>query len=252
MNRVFATSCINLPNYLTGRQIDLVVTSPPYNIDLGRNKSKKRTRIRQYDNHQDDMPYDVYLNFLYQKFMVIRDHLKVGARVCVNIGDGKNGEYPTKYHLDDIMIRQLGFLSYTTIIWNKKQTSNRTAWGSWCLPSKPSFPRPFEYIAIYAYKTLKKDGDKNKATVTREEFTKFAYGIWEFSGIHDPEHPSPFPEELPYRCIQMLSYAGDLVCDPFCGTGATLIAAKKSRRYYLGFDISPIYVKIAQERLSEI
>lgn len=243
---------MHISDYVGRGVIDLVVTSPPYNVDLGNNKSKKAPRTRKYIDHQDDMPYEVYLDFLYQKFAYLVPHLKEGARVCINIGDGKNGEVPTKFHLDEIMIRKLGFLPFTTIIWNKKQTSNRTAWGSWCSPSKPSFPRPWEYIAIYGYKTLKKPGDKSKITVTKEEFTENAFGIWEFSGKHDPDHPSPFPIELPHRCIQMLSYAGDLVCDPFCGVGTTLVAAKMLKRQYLGFDISQKYVTISHNRLADV
>jgi len=158
MNKVINDNCINISKYLSGRQIDIVVCSPPYNVDLGNNKSRKPTKRRKYDKHQDNMPYDAYLDFLYQKFSYLIPHLKEGARICVNIGDGKNGEVPTKFHLDEIMIRKLGLLPFTTIIWNKKQTSSRTAWGSWKSPSKPSFPRPWEYISIYGYKSLKKPG----------------------------------------------------------------------------------------------
>jgi len=251
-NKIIQDDCMNIGKYVNGRVIDLVISSPPYNVDLGQNKSKKPVRRRQYDEHEDDMPYGVYLDFLYQRLSCLTRHLKEGARVCINIGDGKNGEYPTKYHLDDIMIRRLKFLPFTTIIWRKKQTSNRTAWGSWMSPSKPSFPRPWEYICVYGYKSLKKPGDKKLITVTKEEFTQFAYGEWEFSGKHDPDHPSPFPPELPYRCIQMFSYRGDLVLDPFCGVGTALTEAKRTRRSYLGFDISQRYVRISQERLSEL
>lgn len=63
-------------------------------------------------------------------------------------------------------------------------------------------------------------------------------------------HPAPFPEELPYRLIQLYSFKGDVVLDPFCGSGTTCLAAIKTERNYIGYDIEKKYVKLAQDRIS--
>jgi DNA modification methylase len=72
--------------------------------------------------------------------------------------------------------------------------------------------------------------------------------------VQDPEsakkigHPAPFPIELPYRLIQLYTFKGDIVLDPFIGSGTTAIAALKADRKYIGYDNDPEYVKLAEER----
>jgi len=63
-------------------------------------------------------------------------------------------------------------------------------------------------------------------------------------------HPAPFPLELPYRLIQLYSYKGEVVLDPFMGSGSTAIAALKSERKYVGYDIDAEYIKLAEERIA--
>ena len=93
-------------------------------------------------------------------------------------------------------------------------------------PSSPSFPCPYEFVLVFAKDKKKKVGDKENITVTRDEFIKNSWAIWSFA----PEtrqrkmgHRAMFPLELPRRCIQMLSYRGDTVLDPFNGLGSTLV-----------------------------
>lgn len=77
--------------------------------------------------------------------------------------------------------------------------------------------------------------------------------IWRFppESAKRVGHPAPFPEELPYRFIQLYTFEGDVVLDPFCGSGTTCIAALKTGRHYVGFDINEDYVKLARERINE-
>ncbi len=65
-------------------------------------------------------------------------------------------------------------------------------------------------------------------------------------------HAAPFPEELPYRCIQLFTFKGDVVLDPFVGSGTTCIVALKTGRHFLGIDIKEEYVKIAEQRINEL
>jgi len=241
INKAICDDCININKYVKDPIIDMVICSPPYNINLGNNKYNKRP----YDLYNDNKDHKDYIEWLMMKMVRLMPLLKDGARVCINIGDGKNGKVPTHSDIIQRMTDNLGFLPVTIILWDKGSTSNRTAWGSFQSPLNPSFPRPFEYILVFAHKTHRKEGDKEKITVSKEEFVKFSNGIWKFPGVKHEVHPAVFPEELPYRLIQMLSYAGDLVVDPFCGIGTTLKVAKKLNRRWLGFDISKQYVDIA-------
>ncbi len=65
-------------------------------------------------------------------------------------------------------------------------------------------------------------------------------------------HPAPFPEELPYRLIQLYSFKNDVVLDPFMGSGTTGISAFKSGRKFIGYEISEEYIKLANQRISPL
>lgn len=247
INQIICDDCINAANYLQKESIDLIITSPPYNVKLGDNKYNKRP----YDLYNDNKDHKEYIDWLMHRMATIIPLLKEGARVCINIGDGKNGRVPT--HVDVVyrMTNMLGFLPMTTILWDKHNCSNRTSWGSWMSPSNPSFPTPIEYILVFAHKTYKKEGNKDDITISKKEFIDFSLGKWTFPGVKHPVHPAPFPRELPYRLIQMLSYRGDVVYDPFMGIGTTLTTAKEIGRKYVGTDISQQYVDITIKALND-
>jgi site-specific DNA-methyltransferase (adenine-specific) len=232
-------------NELEDNIIDLTVTSPPYNVSLGDNKYNDFG----YDTYSDDLPHDKYISWLKEVFATVYSKTKSGGRCVVNIGDGKNGSIPTHAHIINFM-EDIGWNTFTTIIWDKKNVSNRCAWGSWLSPSSPSFPKPFEYILIF-YKDIKKLQWKGETDLEKQEFIDWAYGLWEFPGTKT-WHPAPFPEELPMRCIKMLSWKNSLIADPFAGSGTTLKVAKKLGRNYWGCDISEDYVLRTREELSQI
>ena len=106
-----------------------------------------------------------------------------------------------------------------------------------------------------AKETLKHEGDKNKITVGAKEFQRNSLALWRFP----PEtqmmklygHPAVFPEELPRRLIQQLTYADDIVLDPFLGSGTTCVAAKKLKRKYIGIEMSKKYYETSLKRLGE-
>jgi site-specific DNA-methyltransferase (adenine-specific) len=89
------------------------------------------------------------------------------------------------------------------------------------------------------------------ATISAEEFMQATLDLWEIPSASAKRvgHPAPFPIELPGRLIELYTYAGDLVLDPFVGSGTTAVAAAKSGRHYVGFDIDPAYIALAQRRL---
>lgn len=92
-----------------------------------------------------------------------------------------------------------------------------------------------------------------KSTITKEEFLEFTKSIWTFSAEPAKKvgHPAPFPVELPYRLIQLYTFEGEVVLDPFMGSGQAALAAIKTKRHYVGYDISEEYVKLAGRRIEE-
>ena len=96
----------------------------------------------------------------------------------------------------------------------------------------------------------RKKGDKEN-TIKKEEFLEYTKSIWTFPSESAKKvgHPAPFPVELPYRFIQFYTFKGDVVLDPFMGSGSTALAALKSGRYFVGYDIKPEYVGVANKRI---
>lgn len=229
--------------------VNLVVTSPPYNVDLGNNKLKKVG----YDLYNDALSHEDYMSFIRNVFLGIYNKLEDDGRVCINIGDPKNGEKPLHAEYINLM-RELGYNYYTTILWHKHQVGNRTSWGSFNSPSCPSFPVPFEYILVF-YKNSKKLIRKGTSDLDKQEFIDWSLSLWNFKAETNQKkmgHPAMFPEELPKRLIKMFSYVGDTVLDPFSGLGTTAFVAKKLNRNYIGFEISPNYCKISEERINKL
>ena len=248
INEITCGDCEQLVQELEDNSVDLLITSPPYNVDLGYNKKHKSP----YDLYQDNKEHGDYIQWLTNIFTNVKSKMVSGGRVCINIGDGKNGSVPTHSDIIQFMTNELGYLMMTTIIWNKHQIGNRTSWGSFQSPSSPSFPSPFEYILVFAKDTKKKEGDNDKITVDKDDFIKNSLGMWNFA----PETRQKkmglnamFPVELPKRLIEMLSYKDDVVLDIFSGLGTTCLAAKCLDRQYIGFEMSVEYCKKSRSRV---
>jgi len=249
-NQVIQGDSLELIPQLPNDFIDLVVTSPPYNVNLGDNKFNKS----KYDTYDDNKNHWKYIEWLRSLFVALNPKIKSGGRVCINIGDGKNGQIPTHSDIIQFMMHGEGlkYLIKTTIIWNKSQIGNRTSWGSFKSPSNPSFPTPFEYVMVFCKDSQEKAGAKEDITITKKEFITNSLALWNLMPeirMKRFKHPAMFPLELPYRLIQSLSYKGDLVFDPFSGVGTTCLAAKISGRRYLGFELSEEYIQTARGRL---
>nr|MDO8086396.1 site-specific DNA-methyltransferase [Candidatus Sigynarchaeum springense] len=219
--------------------IDLLVTSPPYNVDIA------------YGNYKDDISYKQYLDFtrawLGKAYAVLKDD----GRACLNIPLDKNKGGQQSVYADIITIaKDIGFQYHATIIWNEQNISRRTAWGSWLSASAPFVIAPVEAIPVLYKKVWKKER-KGESDVTRDEFLEYTNAFWTFNGESGKRvgHPAPFPVELPRRCIKMFSYVGDTVLDPFVGSGTTLVACAQNRRKGIGVEINPEYCKLARERL---
>lgn len=244
--RLINGDCLDKIDYIENESINLVITSPPYNVDLGNNKYKKD----KYNHYDDNKDHIEYINWLKEIFTKIYAKMVNDGRIVINIGDGKNGSVPT--HSDIIQfMNDVGYNSYTTIIWNKSQVGNRTAWGSFKSPSCPSFPTPFEYILVF-YKNSKKLQHEGISTINKQDFIDWSLSIWNFPGetqMKKWKHPAMFPIELPKRLIHMFTYENDVILDPFMGVGTTGIACKKLNRDFIGIEIDEKYFNIAKDRI---
>ena len=234
---IYCEDCLTTLDRFEDNYLDLIVTSPPYNVGL------------KYDGYSDVMNYDDYLEWIEVVFKRIYQKTKSGGRCCINVGDQKNGQI--SLHSDIInLMNNIGWLNFTLIIWDKGHTNNRTAWGSYLSPSCPSFPRGFEYILVFA-KTSLKLSSKGQTDLERQEFIDWSYGHWKIKPeTKQIKHPAPFPIEIPKRLIKMLSWKSAVVYDPFSGSGTTAVACKETNRIFIGSEISQEYVNDSLSRLS--
>ena len=147
--------------------------------------------------------------------------------------------------------KQVGWKYHSTIIWNEQNISSRTAWGSWLSASAPYVIAPVEVIVILYKKRWKKENGSKISDISKKEFLAWTNGVWNFSGESKRKvgHPTPFPIELPKRCIKLFSYVGDTILDPFLGSGSTLVACSQTGRKGIGIKIDRGYCEMAKQRV---
>lgn len=237
--KLYHGDCLDVLPTIGRASVNLVVTSPPYNVGL------------DYASYEDDKPFEEYMEFLTKVCGELYEVLAEDGRIAINIGDGKNGKIPT-HSILQMKLLELGYKPMTLIVWDKKTTSNRAAWGSFMSPSCPSFPSPMEYVLVLS-KTNKLT-HKGTSTITKENFIQWTNPIWDIkpeTRLNKIGHPAAFPIELPRRLIEILSYKEDVVLDPFMGSGSTGVSCVATNRAFIGIDKDEKYFKIAQERISK-
>ncbi len=218
--------------------IHLMVTSPPYNVG------------KDYD---EDLTVGEYLDFIGEVMREVYRVLVWGGRVCFNVANlGRRPYIPLHAYLIELF-EGIGFLMRGEIIWDKGEavSSSSTAWGSWLSASNPLLRDQHEYIIVMSKGSFSRASEGRESTITRDEFLEFTRSVWHIppESARRVGHPAPFPEELPYRCIQLYTFKGDVVLDPFVGSGTTCVAAIKAGRHFIGIDVDEAYVHMARERL---
>src|SRR3990167_1938384 len=231
---------ILLTDEIPKESVDLIVTSPPYNVDI------------KYNSHNDQISYEKYLEFSHKWLSRCFEWLKNDGRLCLNIPLDKNKGGQQSVGADFTTIaKKIGYKYHSTIIWNEGNISRRTAWGSWLSASAPYVIAPVELIIVLYKKDWKKN-EKKESDITKQEFMAWTNGLWTFSGQSKKGaggHPAPFPVELPKRCIKLFSFVGDVILDPFMGSGTTLIASILHNRKGVGIEIDNEYCTIAKKRI---
>lgn len=239
LNKIICSSSekmIELPDNC----VDLMITSPPYNA------------TKEYD---EDLSLKEYLQLLGNVFKETYRVLVNGGRACVNIANlGRKPYIPLSDYVSQIMI-DIGFNMRGEIIWNKAASASpSTAWGSWQSASNPILRDIHEYILVFSKGDYKKEKKGKENTISKEDFIEWTKSIWTMKAESAKRigHPAPFPEELPYRLIQLYSFKDDIVLDPFMGSGTTAVSALKSDRKFCGYEINRDYVCIAKKRVEPL
>jgi modification methylase len=237
-NRIILGSSENMEQ-LPNNSLHLMVTSPPYNV------------TKEYD---ENLSLKEYLQLLRNVFSETYRVLVNGGRACINVANlGRRPYLPLSDFISQIMI-EIGFQMRGEIIWNKGAGAGVSmAWGSWQSASNPVLRDVHEYILVFSKGSLmRKKSDGKINTITKEQFMEWTKSVWTMNpeSANKVGHPAPFPIELPYRLIQLYTFKGDVILDPFMGSGTTAIAALKAERKYIGYEIDPGYVKLSDERIA--
>ena len=238
LDKIYCKSSENMDE-IPDNSIHLMITSPPYNVG------------KEYD---EDLTLDEYLKLLRRVFKNCHEKLVTGGRACINIANiGRKPYIPLHAMIMEIML-DLGFLMRGEIIWDKSASGGGScAWGSWMSASNPVLRDFHEYILVFSKDSYSKNKKQpKKDTIEKQDFIDWTKSIWTFPAVNAKKigHPAPFPVELPHRLINLYSYEGDIILDPFCGSGSTFIAARQNNRRYIGYDIKKEYVELAEKRIN--
>ena len=234
--------------------VGLVVTSPPYFAG----------KAYEAALGEDHIPADyvTYLDMLRDVFAECVRVLEPGGRIVVNVANlGRRPFRSLAADVTDILQDDLGLLLRGEVVWMKQRgSSGNCAWGSYRSPTNPVLRDTTERLVIASKARFdralsvgkrEKLGLPFESTVPADEFMEATLDVWEISpeSATRVNHPAPFPVALVERCIHLYSFAGDLVLDPFMGSGSTAVAARRTGRRFLGFDTDPSYVALARERV---
>jgi len=238
---VYNEDCVVGMQKLPDNSIDLIVTSPPYNIGV------------KYDIFDDFRPWSEYYAWCKQWLTECYRVLKPDGRFCLNhyfsCGTSETRSAPLlNLHC---ICTEIGFKHHGLAVWGDITLTKYQAWGSWLSASAPYVNSPYEAILIQ-YKDHWKKDRKGVTQITPKEFMESCSGVWKLPTEKNRSGcPAPFPIALASRCIRLLSYEGDIVLEPFMGSGTTPVAAKQNKRYYIGYEISKAYFDQSTSRLSQ-
>ncbi len=244
-------------NHLEDESVHLVVTSPPY------------WKLKDYGNGieigQASSSYDDYMDSLCEVLTECVRVLTPDGKLCINIMPifltGKQTKFKrrvTKTVITDLenYMNSLGNMYFHSLyIWDKRKAVRFSSWGSYPYPPNMLSTFPYEWIIVFSKQGKRKPVSKEikeASKLTHQEFTDWCQNsIWDFApaSAKKERHPAPFPEELPRRCIKLLSFVGDTVLDPFLGSGTVMKVAKELGRNSIGYEINESYLPVIREKV---
>ncbi|HET9071155.1 MAG TPA: site-specific DNA-methyltransferase [Acidimicrobiales bacterium] len=235
--------------------VALVVTSPPYFAGKAYEEALGERGI--------PATYLEYLDLLRDVFAECVRTLEPGGRIAVNVANlGRRPYRSLAADVIGILQDDLRLLLRGEIIWLKQRgSSGSCAWGSFQSPANPVLRDLTERVIVAGKGRFDRAmpararagaGLPSEASLTRDAFMEGTLDVWEIptESATRVGHPAPFPVELPARLIDLYTYRGDLVLDPFLGSGSTAVAARRAGRHYVGYDLDGAYVALAEERVA--
>jgi site-specific DNA-methyltransferase (adenine-specific) len=253
-DRLFAGDSRDL-SVLPAGCIALMVTSPPY-------FAGKEYEASLGEGHVP-ASYLEYLGMLRDVFAECRRVLEPGGRMAVNVANlGRRPYRSLSADVSSILQDDLGFLLRGEIVWVKAEGANgNCAWGSYASAANPVLRDVTERIVVaskgrfdraVSRKERERRGLPSENSITGDDFRTWTLDTWRIppESARSVGHPAPFPVELPRRLIELYTYVGDVVLDPFCGAAQTALACLRTGRHYVGFDIDPEYVALGERRIA--
>jgi site-specific DNA-methyltransferase (cytosine-N4-specific) len=257
--------------------IDLIITSPPYfNIkdyskDGYQQKTHSRKKIKQLGDIDD---YSKFIQELLKVWKECERVLKPNGKLIINVPllPMKKSEYNTHYnrHIFDLNAdiehsilsqKNTKMFLYDIYIWNRTNPTKNLMFGSYPYPRNFYAQNTCEFITVYV-KDGKPDNNipkdiKEKSKLTKEEWITYTKQIWDIpipnkNDLAFGKHSAIMPEEIVRRCVKMFSFVGDIVLDPFAGSGTTLKVVKELNRNYVGYEIMESYKEIIYKKLDSV
>jgi DNA modification methylase len=256
--KIYITDARDL-SMIPDESVHLVLTSPPY------------WNLKEYNQHKNQMghidDYQTFLDELDKIWIECYKKLVIGGRMVIVVGDvllsrREYGRHKVVPLHADIQVRceKIGFDNLAPIFWHKISNASFEVSGNTKFLGKPYEPNgiikhDIEYILM-----LRKNGGYRKPTleqrrlsiISEKEFNQWYRQIWDFNGASTKNHPAPYPEELTNRIIRMFSFVGDVVLDPFLGSGTTMLSASKIGRNSIGIEVDKSYAEYSYKRLNKI
>jgi site-specific DNA-methyltransferase (adenine-specific) len=246
-------------DWIADESIHLVVTSPPY------------WTLKEYNDVPGQLghvkEYEAFLDELDRVWKHVFRILVPGGRLVCVVGDvclarREHGRhYVMPLHADiTVRCRRIGFDNLNPILWLKIANATLEVENGSKFLGKPYEPNAIVKNDVEFILMQRKPGGYRSPTeaqrklsmIAKEDFDRWFQQTWSFTGASTRDHPAPFPIELAHRLVRMFSFVGDTVCDPFAGTGTTLVAAAQARRNAIGIEIDPSYLRLAKNRLTEV
>ena len=273
LNRVFYKNSQRMDE-VPDESVDLIVTSPPYfNVkDYSRDGYQKRNHSAKNESQIGDL--NDYREFIAELLKVWRECervLKPNGKLVINtpLMPMKKADYSTHYnrHVFDLNSdiqnsilyqKNTAMYLYDVFIWDRTNPSKRLMFGSYPYPRNFYAQNTSEFITVYV-----KDGApirnipkkiKEASRLSEKEWVEYTKQVWRLpipgkNDIAFGDHSAIMPEEIVYRCVRLFTFVGDVVLDPFAGSGTTLKVAKENDRNFIGYEIVKSYKTVIDKKL---